>query len=219
MDHYLSEQDTLNIIREIKSSSLNFAYHRTKHRLVIMDEYNNEKVFIRLPISLLDIDHTDEPVTYLVLLIQSGSCAMGCFEDDLTIDHKVFKAYMVRKKQGKSQVKYLKSKGKSRAGSRVRLANTVQFFEDINERLQEYFEEHEIQRIAFSCSKTLLPFLFQSKIPPPFDKKDERLFKIPKHIHTPGYDVLMHTQTLLLKGELIFKEEYAPFTTLLQTLS
>ena len=49
---------------------------------------------------------------------------------------------MVRKKRGVSQIKHLKTKGKSRAGSRVRLAETEEFFENINGRLQDYFEEH-----------------------------------------------------------------------------
>jgi hypothetical protein len=133
---------------------------------------------------------------------------MGYFENGVNLDHKVFRAYMVRMKQGKSQIKYLKTKGKSRAGSRVRLAETVDFFENINERLQQYFAEHEIHRIAMACSKILLPYLFNSKVPPPFDKKDVRLFKIPKHIHTPIYEVMMDTHKFLLKGELIYEDTH-----------
>ena len=37
------------------------------------------------------------------------------FEGEELIEHKVFKTYMVRKKQGKSQIKHLKSKGKSKS--------------------------------------------------------------------------------------------------------
>jgi hypothetical protein len=115
---------------------------------------------------------------------------------------------MVRKKQGTSQVKYLKSKGKSRAGSRVRLGETIEFFENINERLQEYFQEHEIHRIAMSCSKILIPYLFNSKVSTPFDKKDKRIYRIPKHIHTPIYDVMMEVNKFLQKGELIYEDTH-----------
>lgn len=180
--------------------------------MVILDETGNERVYFRLPIdfpppSELSLQEENQ-VHYVILLIQSGSCAMGYFENGINLDHKVFRAYMVRKKQGKSQVKHLKTKGKSRAGSRVRLGETIEFFENINARLQEYFEEHEIHRIAMSCSKILIPYLFNSKVSTPFEKKDERLFKIPRHIHTPIYDVMMDTHKFLLKGELIYEEAH-----------
>ncbi len=136
---------------------------------------------------------------------------MGYFEDGVSLNHKVFRSYMVRKKQGKSQIKYLKTKGKSRAGSRVRLGETEEFFENINGRLQEYFQQHEIHRIALSCSKTLLPFLFDAKVPTPFDKRDERIFKIPKHVHTPIYEVMMDANRFLNRGELIYEPAQQAF--------
>ncbi|MEL7003546.1 MAG: hypothetical protein AAFN93_12555 [Bacteroidota bacterium] len=105
----------------------------------------------------------------------------------------------------------MKTKGKSRAGSRVRLANTIEFFENINERLQFYFEEYEVDRIAMSCSKTLIPFVFNSKVQCPFDKKDERIYKVPKHIHTPGYDILINTHEFLMRGEVSYNEECRDF--------
>ena len=199
-----------NLIRTIQASSYSSVYEYEKHRIAILDKAGDELFHIRLPITLpppfSESLKEDPQVNYIILLIQSGNCAMGYFEDGINLDHKVFRAYMVRKKQGKSQIKHLKTKGKSRAGSRVRLGETVEFFENINERLQEYFQEHEIHRIAISCSKTLIPFLYNSKVSTPFDKKDERLYKIPRHIHTPIYDVMMDTHNFLLKGELIYQE-------------
>lgn len=211
MNQFLSREETFEVIDTILDLSLNFRYDYTKHRVIILDDLENELLNLRLPIDIsvsneLGYDELDE-VNYIILLIQSGSAALGYFEEDEVIDHKVFKSYMVRKKQGKSQISYLNSKGKSRAGSRVRLANTILFFENINERLQEYADEYTINRIAISCSKTLLPYIYNSKTACPFDKKDKRLFKIPKHIHTPNYEILMNTQQFLLKGELIWEEE------------
>ncbi|HYG37286.1 MAG TPA: hypothetical protein VD908_01650, partial [Cytophagales bacterium] len=66
----------------------------------------------------------------------------------------------------------------------------------------------KIDRIAISCSKILVPYLFNSKVDTPFDKRDPRLFKIPKHIHTPIYEVMMETHKFLLKGELIYEEKH-----------
>ncbi|GAA0189140.1 hypothetical protein GCM10009122_48930 [Fulvivirga kasyanovii] len=214
MDQLISPEETYNLIRRLKASGLPWDYDPEKHRITIETDINSEEnIKVRLPVNLPHIDKLDnwddseESIGYILILIQAGKAALGYFDDDIMLDHKVFKSYMVRKKQGKSQVKYLKSKGKSRAGSRVRLANTVHFFESINERLQEYFEDYEINRIGLSCSKTLLPYLFSSKVSCPFDKKDERLFKIPKHIHTPGYDILVDTQEWLLQGEIKYPKE------------
>ena len=212
MNHYLHRDEVFEVIQSILELELNFSYDFTKHRIIILDEFNNQQLNFRLPIDVKVSDQLEfnelEEVCYIILLIQSGSCALGYFEEEDNIDHKVFKSYMVRKKQGKSQVKYLKTKGKSRAGSRVRLASTIDFFENINERLQDYFEEYEIDRIAMSCSKILIPYLFDSKETCPFDKRDERILKIPKHIHTPNYDILMDTHKFILKGELIWEEEF-----------
>jgi hypothetical protein len=212
MNRFLSRNTSLQLLQRIQQSSCVWAYDFEKHRLIIQDETGQESLYFRLPIVLPPPGKSpsleQKQVNYILLLIQSGSCAMGYFENGVNLDHKVFRAYMVRMKQGKSQVKYLKTKGKSRAGSRVRLAETVEFFENINERLQQYFAKHEIHRIALACSKILIPYLFNSKVPPPFDKRDVRLFKIPKHIHTPIYEVMMDTHKFLLKGELIYEDTH-----------
>jgi hypothetical protein len=211
MNQFINREEVFQVIESILDLELNFRYDLAKHQIIILDDLETELLQFRLPIdvavtSTLDCNELDE-VNYIILLIQSGSCALGYFEEDEILDHKVFKSYMVRKKQGKSQLSYLNSKGKSRAGSRIRLANTINFFENINERLQEYFDEYEIDRVAMSCSTTLIPYVFSSKEVCPFDKKDERLYKIPKHIHTPNYEILLNTQRYLLKGELIWEEE------------
>src|SRR5690606_30110708 len=88
---------------------------------------------------------------------------------------------------------------------------TLEFFENINERLQEYFKDYEINRIALSCSKTLIPFFYNAKVSTPFDKKDDRIFKIPKHVHTPTYEIMMEVNEFLLKGELIYEEQHQEF--------
>ncbi len=202
----ISEGKLEKIMTRLTISGLTFDYIFHKHRVEVFDETSQTNIQIRLPIHFRYPDlKSKDPVKSVILLIQSGQSAMGYMNGDLLEDHKVFATYMVRKKQGKSQVKYLKTKGKSRAGSRLRLANTTRFFENINLRLQSYFENHTIDRIAMSCSKTLLPFLFKSRVNCPFDKRDERIYRIPRHIYRPTFEVLLNTRHFLLKGEICFE--------------
>lgn len=211
MTRYLLEEEALRTILRIKDSGNEFIYDYRKHKIEVIDKEG--AIHFRLPITIPHPDNVEEHdnpiINYVILLVQSGSSALAYCEGDDMIDHKVFKSYMVRKKQGKSQIKYLKTKGKSKAGSRIRLGNALSFFEDVNERLQEYFEDNIIDRITMSCSKTLIPYLFNSKVECPFGKKDDRIFKIPKHIHTPGFDVLLETHKFLQKGEFTYPETHS----------
>ncbi len=167
-------------------------YLSTRHQLEIWADQNLlAKVYLPLSKQWVNgnlLQPKDD--FYLVItVIKAGQAVCGCFQNGELIDHKVFRAYMVRKKQGKSQVKYLKTKGKSRAGSRVRLAETERFFEEINSRLA-YYDQFPISYWTISCSKTLWPLLFESKQAPPFSKKNEKVYSIPFHVSDSTFDKL-----------------------------
>ena len=210
MNRFLPLEPSAKLLRHLQQIAVPLTYEYERHRLTLV--LGEQEFGFRLPLPLPYPGQTGEKtqVNYVILLVQSGNCAMGYFENGRNLDHKVWRSYMVRKKQGKSQIKHLKTKGKSRAGSRVRLGETLEFFENINGRLQEYFEEHEVHRIAVSCSKILLPYLFGSKVATPFTKNDPRLYRIPRHVHTPIYEVLLDTNRFLQRGELIFEEAQQP---------
>ncbi|WP_186757873.1 hypothetical protein [Echinicola salinicaeni] len=184
--------------------------YQPQRNILILSEGNEKKLQIRFPIywhSAKDQNRNQlDQTNYVLLMIRSGIATVGYFENGENMDHKVFRAYMVRKKQGKSQIKHLKTKGKSRAGSRVRLAETLEFFEDINERLQYYFDEFRVDKIGLSCATTLIPYLFGSKKATPFDKDDSRLFKIPKHIANPTYEALLDTNKFMLQSEIQYDQ-------------
>lgn len=208
VNKFLDRQDVIVLLDRLTALGYQTGYDSTKHQLVFSKDQTEAQM--RLPITIgvrNGVVNIEQIPRYLMLLVQTGSASIGVFEGEKCLEHKVFSAYMVRKKQGVSQIKHLKTKGKSRAGSRVRLAKTLLFFEDINERLARHFKENEFDRIAFSCSKILMPYLFNAKIPTPFDRKDERIYRIPKHLHQPNFEVMLGMQRFLNKGELIFDPE------------
>lgn len=153
-----------------------------------------------------------------LVMIRAGIACTGYFHDGVMQDHKVFRAYMVRQKQGKSQIKYLKTKGKSRAGSRLRLGESERFFGEINERLQEYEAQFPITTWGISCGKTLWPYFFGAELPPPFDKKDPRILSVPFHVQQPDFETLqeIHRKVngihliLSVAGEKLFDLESDP---------
>jgi hypothetical protein len=193
------------LLAYLDQSVLDKAFVSDKNQWIIYQGQESVLQF-RLPITFeLDpsgIYQGEGDVNYVLLMIRSGIASLGYFEGGDNLDHKVFRAYMVRKKQGTSQIKHLKTKGKSRAGSRVRLAETLEFFEEINLRMQEYFAVHRIDKICISCATTLIPYLFGSKMETPFDKSDPRIMKIPKHVQNPTYEAMLEVNDFLQKGEL-----------------
>jgi hypothetical protein len=132
-----------------------------------------------------------QPPAFLLILIQAGHAALGHFVEGEASKHKVIKKYMVRG-SGKAQVSYLSTRGKSKAGSRVRLANSVRFFEDINEKLIEWNCHGEVTRILLGCPIRLGVLWQAADPPPPFDKTDPRIAKVPFDAPRPDLDTLLH---------------------------
>ncbi|MEM6764683.1 MAG: hypothetical protein AAF824_02405 [Bacteroidota bacterium] len=186
-----------------------------KHVFSLIDEVRNPIMDIRLPLPFPPIQENYIPSSYLseveerhppymIVLIQAGAAALGYAEEGEIYLHKNIKKYMKRHKRGKSQISYLNSKGKSKAGSRIRLANTISFFEEINDKLTEWEEEFEPERILYSCSAQLWGLLFKSNVTPPFEKKDERLIRIPRDVKIPSMEELLAVNTFVKKGRVTF---------------
>ncbi|MFY0598612.1 MAG: hypothetical protein JXR03_03000 [Cyclobacteriaceae bacterium] len=185
-----------------------YEYNFKRHVILLKDVDHNPLGTIRLPLHLalnqdLSINTNEAQVLYLSL--ESGHAAISIMHGQENLYHTTFGAYMTRKKQGFSQIKYLNKKGKSRAGSRVRLASTTEFFEKLNLTLTELFEMYDIDRIALNCNTTLNPYLYQSKVKCPFEKSDPRLYKIPLHIPKSNFTNLEAT-IKRLKAPILFYE-------------
>ncbi|GGF48270.1 hypothetical protein [Echinicola rosea] len=204
------------LIKQLTSMVDEVVYDEGKNTL---NFYQEEKkcAQLRLPIFWNSPEkmsqNQPEETNYVLLIVRSGIAAVGYFENGENIDHKVFRAYMVRKKQGKSQIKHLKTKGKSRAGSRVRLAETMAFFEAINTRLKHYFDVYRVDKIGVSYATTLVPYVFGSKVETPFTKDDPRIFKIPKHVANPTYESLLETNLFMLKAAVKYEDHIASAIT------
>ena len=208
-----SEKITLEfaqkLINEFKESGNELDYQQDRHQLIA---YSNSEWLakIYLPWTYLWNSETglmENPDPHFSLcMVRAGQACVGYFHRGKLEDHKVFRAYMVRQKQGKSQIKHLNTKGKSRAGSRIRLAETERFFEEINERLKSY-QAYPIDFWGLSCSKTLWPYLFSSQNPPPFTTESQNLIELPFHVSQASFEELEQGGRLLTQAHLLLSEE------------
>jgi hypothetical protein len=188
---------------------ISLEWDREKQKL--LGKFGNEAWSLRMPlpwpiasstISLAQYLQTlpESPPPYLLIILQAGHSAMAFFEDAEMLHHKVIKKYMVRG-NGKAQVGYLQTRGKSKAGSRIRLANSVAFFEDINEKLSEWGVVDRANRILISCPISLQSLWFESRIQPPFSKDDPRILKVPVDVHRPDLEELERVNRLILRAK------------------
>lgn len=204
--YHLSIQQLCTLV---KQHFVSYEYHFKRHAILLKDADHNLVGTIRLPLHFslneqLSVITDEAHVLYVSL--ESGYAAISMMEGEENVYHTTFGAYTTRKKQGFSQVKYLNKKGKSRAGSRVRLASTLEFFEKMNMTLTELLETHEVDRLALNCSTSLIPYLHQSKVKCPFEKNDLRLYKIPLHIPQSNFTNL-EAAIRRLKAPVLFYEE------------
>ncbi len=141
------------------------------------------------------------PGPYSILLLQAGNAALATVENGRITHHNVISKYVTRKKQGKAQLNYLNTKGKSRAGSRIRLKNMALFIDEV----LDWFDTHlgnRHQTLLYSCPPPLWGLLFSGKRQPPFTKKDSRLRKIPLDINIPRFAEVKRARHEIEQGRL-----------------
>jgi hypothetical protein len=211
MQHLTLQDHELNPFLKLMSArGLSFEYIPQLLKVQLYDPSNEKVAVLRHSIDLRfnksqQFEQRDF-FNHVLLGVRAGLAGLLCFENGELVDHKVFRAYMVRKKQGKSQLKYLKTKGKSRAGSRVRLEETKLFFEHIAERLQTYDERMTIDQVFLGCATTLIPFLFDNN---PFlqeAKLTKKIHKIPFHIQQPSFENMMGAERQLRFNQVLIKK-------------
>lgn len=197
---------TVSFFNFLKDKSLEIEFFPRRKKINFYDA-TGQKLFSLRTSTQIRVDVQKEALlkeyysNYLLILVRSGLAAVGLVQNGELLHHKVFRAYMVRKKQGKSQVKYLKTKGKSRAGSRVRLGETMEFFQEIGERVNKHLLTYPVDQIGLSISATLLPYFFNDNPYLKLDKRDSRIFRIPKHVGSPTLENLYSVKEFLEKNE------------------
>ncbi|MGY6560371.1 MAG: hypothetical protein ACXIT9_13925 [Nitritalea sp.] len=187
----ISEQEALRLVEHWKKQA-GLSLHRPE-KSMLLEVYQGQQRLAKLRPGIaqswkgLNLQQ-EHDVHVALCYIQSGQALTAFYEGDTLLDHKVFRAYMVRKKQGKSQLKHLKTKGKSRAGSRIRLAETQRFLIEIHARMAHYEALYRVDRIAFHCSALLLPHFFGQGAS--FTKEDARLRLLDATVEKPGFAYL-----------------------------
>lgn len=143
----------------------------------------------------------------LVILLQAGAAALGWWDHEDVVYQKVIKTYAVRGR-GRAQILHAKTKGKSRYGSRLRLRLAQQHLVDINEKINDWWDENgPPDRIFYSCPQRMWPELFSARPAPRFDQRDERLAKIPIHVHIPNEEELHRVRGRLSRGRIVTRNE------------
>lgn len=136
----------------------------------------------------------------VVLLLQAGAMAFGCWCGDELVQHKALRKYVVRG-NGKSQATHLKTRGKSRYGSRLRLQNWRRLLGETNERLADCEAQFgPFDRIFYAVPIRVWPDLFASDPAPSFARDDERLQRLRLHVHRPEHDELLRVRRRMLVG-------------------
>ncbi len=178
--------------------------------------FENETVRVRPPLvfplptdcgSLSDYLEAipSEPARHCLILMQAGAVTLGRFAGAEPLAKKSLKRYVVRGK-GRAQPAYLKTKGKSRYGSRLRLANARRLLVETNEKLHEWETEFgPADWIYYSCPVRLWPSLWEATPAPPFDRAGP-LVRIPLDLPRPTVDVLLRTYRSLEYGRIETKE-------------
>ncbi len=202
----IQEEAILQLLTKVDLKGWEIRYVPEKHQLLIENEASwLAKLFLPwtytwLPQGKLTIG---DDIHYCITLIRAGQATVGYFHQGNLLDHKVFRAYMVRQKQGKSQFKYLKTKGKSRAGSRIRLEETQLFFKEINQRLQVYTKQYPLNFWGLGCAKTLRPMLFAGEVSPPYHSKSPELIELPYPFAKGSFEELQELELRLQQFHLL----------------
>ena len=213
----ISFAQALLLVNQADEKGWEIRYLPEKHQLLIENKVSwLAKLFLPWKMTWLPEGkfQVQEDVHYCLTLVRAGQASLGYFHQGNLLDHKVFRGYLVRQKQGKSQFKYLKTKGKSRAGSRIRLEETLVFFKEINERLQVYAKQYPLNFWGLGCAKTMWPLLFDGEVKPPFTSKSAELIELPYSFAKGSYEELQELELRLQQFHLLLSPLAEPLIQL-----
>lgn len=139
---------------------------------------------------------------HCVLLLQAGAAALGYWDDDELVRHRATRKYVVRG-QGRAQPTHLKTRGKSRYGSRLRLQNWHRLLVQANGKLVEWWDELGApEQVFFAIPVRSRAELWSVEPPPPFARDGSGVRRIPLHVHRPDHRELLRVRRWLGHGRL-----------------
>ena len=125
-----------------------------------------------------------------VLLLRAGSAAMGVFADTECLAHRCSRRYVVRG-NGKAQTTWVRTRGKSRYGSRLRLQNADRLLADVATTTVEWAGWLEAASlIHWSCPERQWAALHEHEPTMRALRNDPRTRKIAFHVHEPRFEEL-----------------------------
>lgn len=199
-------EDSFPFLKELAEIECSTRYDLDKHSFT---GFKEDKTVWRLRLPLFFPSGTEgEPLwhylqentfenlslSWNILLMESGRAALGVFKDGKVLEHKNIRKYMVRKGQGKSQLTHLKTKGKSRYGSRLRLQESEAFFYEIVERLQND-NCSQSSFVFYHCPATLWPFLMDEVKDQKFDVDKQVWRRLGVSVKECSFDELKRMST------------------------
>lgn len=139
---------------------------------------------------------------HCVILMQAGAVSLGLLEAGQPLHTKTLKKYVVRG-SGRAQPAHLKTKGKSRYGSRLRLQNAQQLFDESAERLEHWWrEEGPIERIFVSAPERMWADFMRLGVPEALRDRDAWT-RIPLDLPRPTTELLLRTYRALEYGRIL----------------
>jgi hypothetical protein len=146
------------------------------------------------------------PETAVVLLLQAGAMAFGCWRGVELLRHKAVRKYVVRG-HGRAQPLHLKTAGRSRQGSRLRLQNWQRLLVETNERLRDCWRDLGTpDRVFVAIPVRVWSDLAATDPRPPFARGDANVQRVPTHVHRPDFAELQRVHSWLAHGRLELTE-------------
>lgn len=138
----------------------------------------------------------------VVLLLRAGSAAMGVFADTECLAHRCRRRYVVRG-NGKAQTTWVRTRGKSRYGSRLRLQNADRLLDDVATTTIEWagwLDDASV--IHWSCPERQWAALHEHEPTLSALHDDPRARRIALHVHEPRFEELQRVWWRLRHGRL-----------------
>ncbi len=180
--------------------------------LLVRDRVTQAETRIRLPLALGELAGT-VPIeelaaraaaplgTQCLVLIQAGATGLGLWQECELLAHKVIKKYVVRG-HGKAQGAHLRTRGKSRYGSRLRLQNAERQFEETVAKLREWHDEYGCPERLFVAAGVRTWSQYREPVEAAVEAREPAI-RIPIHVHVPGFDELKRVRWWLEHGAVL----------------